>query len=129
MAIRRRGRFLKSYEEEVSLLRPSGHIRRVIHRKFKAICLVASPADDSSQDPNIFKNTFVVNITPPQTNIVANDVIVRWKLIPAGDNKNVTDEELIDARGPSNAVLTVVHFEDNRNIQRVKCRALLERTQ
>ena len=99
MAIRRRGRFKKSYEENVSLLRPTGHLRRLINREFKAICLVASAADDSSKDPNIFKNTFIVNITPPQTNIVENDVIVRWKLIPAADNKDVTDEELIDARG------------------------------
>ena len=127
--IRRRGRFLKSLEEQVSLLRPEGGNRRkVILEKFKAICLVSRPSDNSNQDTNLFNNSYTVNITPVRSEIQINDLIVRHKLIRALDNENPTKEELCDARGGkiSNAVLTVLHVEYNRGIQQLRCKALSE---
>ena len=126
---RKRGRFLKSLEEEVSLLRPEGGNRRkVILQGFKAICLVSRASDDSNQDTNLFQNAYTVNITPAKDEIQINDLIVRHKLLRVVDSKNVTKEELCDARGGriSNAVLTVLHVQDNRNIQQLRCKALLE---
>ena len=126
---RKRGRFLKSLEENVSLLRPEGGNRRkIVEDPFKAICLVSRPSDNSNQDTNLFNNSYTVNITPVQSNIQINDLIVRHKLIRASDNENPTKEELCDARVGkiSDAVLTVLHIQDNRGIQQLRCKALSE---
>ena len=125
-----RGKFLKSLEENVSLLRPlSANDRKIIYRKFKAICLVSRPSDDSRSDTNLFINTYTVNIWPEMDLIGINDLIIRWKMLSFVDEDIPTDEELLDARVSNigDAVLTVLHSQTNRGKQQLRCKALSER--
>ena len=122
----KRGRFRKSYEEYVSWLRPGGvYQRQIIERKFKAICLVTRASDNLDLDPVIIKDAYVIHILPARDGIAKEDMIVRWNMIDCEDSSNVTDSELIDARGPG--VLTVIHEQSNRHKQRIIAKARLDR--